>query len=85
MRFREWHYELNETPSGYYVMTIRDGPPPWECPVNKGYWIQVKTVNGGWGKKWISLTEKKKKPIAGKIKETIKNKISKIKNIIRVF
>lgn len=85
MRFCNWHYELNETPSGYYVMTIRSGPPPWENPVNKGYWIQVKTVDGGCGKKWIPETEKKKKPLSRKIKETIKNKISKIKNMIRIF
>jgi hypothetical protein len=74
----KWHYELNETPSGYYVMTIRNGPPPWEIPYNEGYWICVKTIDGGFGKKWI----RGKKPVSIKLKEAIKNKMSHFKQCL---
>jgi hypothetical protein len=62
-----WHYELNQTPSGYYTMTMRPGPAPWRNPKNKGYWIFVKTIGGGHGKKWIPG----EKPYFIKIKEAI--------------
>lgn len=74
----EWHYELEKTPSGYYIMTIREGTAPWEIPYNEGYWISVKTVDGGIGKKWI----RGKRPIMEKIGEIVKDKIIEIKNNI---